>query len=135
VQLPNGVNGLAYAKPLYRRQDINTAGRMLAGFGGDLDSQQILDIINNWRSSHSFPLNAFHVTLRGRARNIDQTALTAQRIKRLPSIVLKLKRFPDMRLAQMQDLGGCRAVVKTIAYVDKLVAAYKRAIVKNPKSR
>lgn len=135
MQVPYGVNGLGYAKPLYSRQDINIAGRMLIGFDGGLDGQQALDIINNWRSSHAFPLNAFHVTLRGRARGIDPTALTAQRIKRLPSIGLKLARFPDMRLSQMQDLGGCRAVLKTMAQVDKLVAAYKKAIAKNPKSR
>jgi ppGpp synthetase/RelA/SpoT-type nucleotidyltranferase len=127
---------LGYAKPLFSREHINLAGNMLTGRNGSaLDPQQALVIINNWRSSHAFPLNAFHVTLRGRARNVDATALTAQRIKRLPSIRLKLARFPDMKLSQIQDLGGCRAVVKTIADVDKLVVAYKRATAKNPKSR
>jgi hypothetical protein len=126
---------MIYARPVFRRVDINRAGQFLAGFGSSLDSQHALDIVNNWRSSHAFPLNAFHVTLRGRARSIDATALTAQRIKRLPSIALKLVRFPDMRLSQMQDLGGCRAVVKSIVDVDKLVAAYKKAMAKNPKSR
>lgn len=135
MQPPSGVSDVIYARPAYRRVDINRAGQLLAGLGSDLDGQHALDIINNWRSSHAFPLNAFHVTLRGRARSIDAAALTAQRIKRLPSIGLKLARFPDMRLSQMQDLGGCRAVVKTIADVDKLVAAYKKATAKNPKSR
>lgn len=108
---------------------------MIAGFDGDLDGQQALNIINNWRSSHAFPLNAFHVTLRGRAKKIDPTALTSQRLKRLPSIAAKLMRFPDMKLSQMQDLGGCRAVVRSIAEVDKLVASYNRARAKNPKGR
>ena len=101
----------------------------------DLDGQQALSIVNNWRSSHAFPLNAFYMTLRGRARSVDLTALTAQRLKRLPSIASKLARFPEMKLTQMQDLGGCRAVVRNIADVDNLIAVYKRAIAKNPKAR
>jgi hypothetical protein len=40
-----------------------------------------------------------------------------------------------MKLSQMQDLGGCRAVVKDVHTVEKLVAAYREAIAKNPKAR
>jgi ppGpp synthetase/RelA/SpoT-type nucleotidyltranferase len=126
---------MAYSRPLYSRQDTNMAGRMLVGRACDFDSKHALTIINNWRSSHAFPLNAFHVTLRQRARKVDSRSLTAQRLKRLPSIALKLTRFPDMHLTQMQDLGGCRAVLRTIADVDKLVAVYKRATGKNPQAR
>ena len=35
----------------------------------------------------------------------------------------------------MQDIGGCRAVVKDIAEVEKLIAAYRKGIAKNPKKR
>lgn len=126
---------MAYSRPLYSREDINMAGRLLAGQPCDFDGRQALTIINNWRSSHAFPLNAFHVTLRQRAQKIDAGCFTAQRLKRLPSIGLKIARFPDMRLTQMQDLGGCRAVVRTIGDVDKLIAAYERATTKNPKAR
>jgi ppGpp synthetase/RelA/SpoT-type nucleotidyltranferase len=92
-------------------------------------------VINNWRSSHAFPLNALHVTLRGRAKKVDPHVLTAQRLKRLSSIDAKLRRFPQMKLTQMQDIGGCRAVVKSIAEVEKLVAAYKKGLAKNPQKR
>src|SRR5689334_6285780 len=118
---------VGYAKPIYRREDVNIAGAMLVGFDGELDGEQALAIINNWRSSHAFPLNAFHVTLRGRAKKIDRAALTSQRLKRLPSIALKLTRFPEMKLSQMQDLGGCRAVVRDITTLDYLIALYKKA--------
>jgi len=126
---------MAYSRPIYKREDINLAGRLLAGQVCDFGPRQALTIINNWRSSHAFPLNAFHVTLRQRAQKVDAKALTAQRLKRLPSIGLKLARFPEMRLTQMQDLGGCRAVVRTVAAVDRLVVAYKEATAKNPKAR
>jgi len=133
--LQRGLRDMAYPKPIYGREDINIAGHLLAGKECDFDGRHALTIINNWRSSHAFPLNAFHVTLRQRAQKINARALTAQRLERLPSIALKLTRFPDMRLTQMQDLGGCRAVVRTVADVDRLVVSYKKATGKNPKAR
>jgi ppGpp synthetase/RelA/SpoT-type nucleotidyltranferase len=127
---------MVYASPAYARETFNAAGNALIGNDfQDLGIDQSLTIINNWRSSHAFPLNAFHVTLRGRAKNVDSTALTAQRLKRLSSIEAKLRRFPEMKLTQMQDVGGCRAVVRDIAEVEKLVAAYRKGVAKNPKKR
>ena len=37
----------------------------------------------------------------------------ARRLKRLPSILSKLERLPWLRLSQMQDIGGCRVVLRT----------------------
>jgi CheY-like chemotaxis protein len=83
-----------------------------------------LDVINNWRSSHNFPLNTFHIGLKKRAKIIDPKAITAQRIKRLASIETKLGRYPTMTLSQMQDIGGCRAIVATATDVSKLCESY-----------
>ena len=65
------------------------------------------------------------MSLRHRARNLDRTALVAQRIKRLPSIIRKLELLDWMTLAQMQDIGGCRAVLRNIAHVKKLMLGYQ----------
>jgi len=35
----------------------------------------------------------------------------SQRLKRVPTIIDKLRREPTMQLGNMQDIGGCRAVV------------------------
>ncbi len=51
----------------------------------------------------------------------------AQRLKRAPSIILKLQRFDGMKLARMQDIGGLRAVVGSVAKVKELEAAYRSA--------
>jgi ppGpp synthetase/RelA/SpoT-type nucleotidyltranferase len=127
---------MGYISPAYARETFNAAGNTLIGNDSQgLGTEQALGIINNWRGSHAFPLNALHVTLRGRAKKVDVNALTAQRLKRLSSIEAKLRRFPDMKLTQMQDIGGCRAVVKDMAEVDKLVTAYRKGIAKNPKKR
>jgi hypothetical protein len=87
----------------------------------DVDRELALLIMNNWRSSHRFPLNTFQMNLRRRAREVDPDALVAQRIKRLPSIRQKLELRPKMEFARMQDLGGCRAVVTDVEAVETLV--------------
>ena len=81
-------------------------------------------VINHWRSSHSYPLNILQMNLRRSARKIDPNALIAQRTKRFISIAIKLDRQPSMKLTQMQDVGGCRAVVKSIGAVRELDKFY-----------
>lgn len=123
-----------WTKPHYSAQDINKAGRMLAGGVEDFEFDKYdwaLSVINNFRSSHSYPLNTFQVTLRNYARSVDPEALIAQRIKRLASIYAKLVRYPTMRLIQMQDLGGCRAVVASIGDVRKLKQRYESSNIKH----
>ncbi|WP_186307778.1 RelA/SpoT domain-containing protein [Paraburkholderia sp. BCC1884] len=88
-------------------------------------------VMSNWRASHQFPLNTFKINLRDRARSVDEYAFVAQRLKRAPSIVAKLSRFPNMRLTQMQDIGGCRAVLSTLADVTLLRDALKSSRIKH----
>ena len=95
----------------YSKKRVNAAGAALAkwdsGDRSDLNGWITgLDVINNWRAVHAFPLNTFQSTLRRKGRQIDPVILVAQRIKRLSSISLKFRRFPTMTLSQMQDIGG-----------------------------
>lgn len=76
----------------------------------------------NFRSAHAFPLNAVTVTVRQKALAINQNAVVAQRLKRLPTILDKLTRIPTMSVTTMQDLGGCRVVFETVNEVETLVA-------------
>ncbi|EMR38890.1 RelA/SpoT domain-containing protein [Vibrio rotiferianus] len=82
----------------------------------DLESEP-LDILNNWRLSHSYPLARIREQLEKNAKEADPHSLIGQRIKRVPSIVGKLSRYPQMRLDRMQDLGGCRAIVGDVKKV------------------
>jgi ppGpp synthetase/RelA/SpoT-type nucleotidyltranferase len=84
------------------------------------NSEQLADayeILNNWRGSHSFPLNTMQNGLRLHVSRLSDEFVVAQRLKRIPSILKKLERFPGMQLARMQDIGGCRAVVPSIGDV------------------
>lgn len=88
------------------------------------------DVIYNFRSSHSFPLNTFQTTLRGKARRVDPNSIVAQRIKRLPTIITKLQR-QKFRLTEIQDIGGCRVVLSSVSRVQKLVKAYEESDLKH----
>jgi hypothetical protein len=85
---------------------------------------EAMNVINNFRAVHGHPLNTFQTTLRIKGRQIDPDVIVAQRIKRLSSITGKLYRYPKMTLSQMQDIGGCRAVVDSAGSVDRLVQSY-----------
>jgi hypothetical protein len=81
-------------------------------------------VLGNWRACHNYPINTFQATLRSRLKNVDRKATVAQRLKRLPSIIGKLVRFPHMELSRMQDIGGLRAIVESVPKVRKLEQLY-----------
>jgi len=107
---------MAWATPQQTRSEVDRAGRILIA-ETSADTEHALQVINNWRASHSFPLNTFQMGLRKRAHRVDPSALVAQRIKRLSSIADKLRREHTMQLSQMQDVGGCRSVLTTVDQV------------------
>ena len=112
----------------YSRNHVNRAGDILAHWGDGTDRLEDLieafDVLTNWRSCHTYPINTFQATLRQKLKNIDRNAIVAQRIKRVPSIVSKLRRFSKMRLSRMQDIGGLRAIVDTLNNVTQLKHNY-----------
>lgn len=120
--------GMEWARPQYSHQEINRSGKVIANALAHEDEvDRALEIINNWRSSHAYPLAIFQAQLRAKIRRLNLESTIAQRIKRLPSITRKLKLFPKMKLSQMQDIGGCRAVVSSCIEVRKLVNSYKNS--------
>ncbi|WP_440682475.1 RelA/SpoT domain-containing protein [Cysteiniphilum halobium] len=62
---------------------------------------------------HAQPLSAAHKLLKHKAKALDKGAILSQRLKRTPSIIAKLQRYPKMQLSRMQDIGGCRCVLAT----------------------
>jgi len=116
---------VGWTVPEYTRADVNIAGRAYLNPKTSPEDREIaLAVINNWRTSHSYPLNTFQMSLRRHAAEVDREPTVAQRIKRLPSIRHKLERLPEMKLSQMQDLGGARAVVSSAQEVERLVRYY-----------
>ncbi len=134
---------MAWAKPQYSRTEVNAAGdSFIAESPKDVPLEEILErveelhhalkVINNWRSSHSYPLHCLKMTLKRRAKKVSRDAIVAQRIKRLSSIEAKLRRWEGMQLARMHDIGGCRAIVRNVQQVNELVGVYEESRSKNP---
>ena len=124
---------MEWTAPAFARNKVNDAAKAFIEGQGTSDEsfEDVLYVINNWRASHAFPLNTFQNTLRRKSRDIYKYSLVAQRIKRLPAIELKLQLMPNLRLTQMQDIGGCRCVVNSVRSVTRLTSAYKRSSIRH----
>ncbi len=104
------------------KKKVQKAGKKLAKDDTSIEEfNNAMAILSQWRSLHSYPINTFQATLRGKVKRLGFKApIIAQRLKRTPSIIRKLQRFPSMSLASMQDIGGIRIVLSSIDDVYKL---------------
>jgi len=125
---------MVFPKPENSRGQVNRAGEILRAYAQSTEAAPIeqldewnwaYEVLANWRACHNYPINTFQATLRSRLKTIDKQATVAQRLKRFPSIVLKLKRFEGMQLARMQDIGGIRAILGTMGKVRRLERVYR----------
>lgn len=120
---------MAFVLPRYAKKEINRAGVVLAsGNAEPVKLEWAYDVLANWRACHGYPINTFQSTLRQKLKTISKGAIVAQRLKRAPSVINKLRRFSSMKLVQMQDIGGLRAIVGSIQQVRKLEDNYRKSI-------
>lgn len=100
---------VSWTSPRNSKNRVNKAGRAI---GAGTATQEDVEVLENWRASHAYVLNTFQSNLRRRTRHMD--AAVGTRLKRRPTIENKLQRFPDMQLARMHDIAGCRIIFNTI---------------------
>jgi RelA/SpoT family protein len=121
-----------WVKREHSKGEIDRSGKLLLPWWNDPDIHlddalyKQTKILDNWRASHGLPLNVIQAGLRGRIRRVEQKAIVAQRLKRFFSIMNKLVREPDMKLSQMQDLGGCRAILSNVPAVTAVYHMYEQ---------
>lgn len=72
---------------------------------------KLVDVLSYWRSCHEKPLESALKIVESTVLKKDDKAIFAKRLKRYISIVRKLNRFKCMSLKNMQDIGGCRAII------------------------
>jgi hypothetical protein len=92
---------MAFSVPQHSREEVNSAGdclRVAASSILPLERDKVLDIINNWRASHSLPLQSFKMTLLSRAKKIDPKAGSAElcRAERHYSAAFRPRRLISM---------------------------------------
>ena len=117
----------------YSRNRINIAGKAL--MAGPETGFQFTDanlIIDDWRKLHMIPLKELvdevtHV--------LSQAGVTAAfssyRLKRMTSIVAKLRHNPGMGLGGLQDIGGARFVFEDIPSLLQAQKSLTTAIFEN----
>jgi putative GTP pyrophosphokinase len=121
---------------------VNRCGRLIADMVEDMrrpkgemiglyESTSPSDInhafftIEWWRGLHARPLTSVSANLRHYVKPHGQVLVT-QRLKRLPTVVDKLLREPKMKLSQMADIGGCRALLPDQAAVYAVVKRLRK---------
>lgn len=110
--------------PLHSKKAVRRSGDVIGDPTSTPEQIRVArDVISNFRSSHGYPLIGITMHARQRALRVNPEAIVAQRLKRLPTIIDKLERHPRMNVTTMQDLGGCRVILPTVAEVEDLVAA------------
>src|SRR5215211_3977018 len=116
-----------WTTPQHSRGEIRRVSKTLVKPGVSIaDYLHAVDVVNNWRSSHSYPLQTVLMLVRSNAYKIDSGADVVRRIKRLRSIEKKLRKT-HLDLTEVQDLGGCRAVVRDPVSASALVACLKNS--------
>ncbi|MFA5260915.1 MAG: RelA/SpoT domain-containing protein [Candidatus Omnitrophota bacterium] len=111
--------------PKISKNQINKAGKILIVEDPNIeDFLWAIDLANQWRACHAYPINTFNATLRSKLKDYENDPIVAQRLKRMPTIIDKLKRYPNMQLTTMQDIGGLRAVLNNKTDVYQLANSY-----------
>lgn len=110
--------------PRFSKNKVNKAAERISlalNKGQEIDINDE-EIVENWRASHAHILNTWQVILRKKIGN--RKIFFAQRHKRKNTIYNKLKRYPNMPLARMHDIAGCRLIFRNendmISYINGL---------------
>jgi ppGpp synthetase/RelA/SpoT-type nucleotidyltranferase len=100
---------------------IDKAGRSLAHPAElTIEAMELEEDFDEYRISHLEPLSLTTLELQQWLHGYGGSYYIAQRVKRKPQIVRKLRRL-SVRLTQLQDVGGCRIIVENNEDVDRLI--------------
>ncbi len=104
---------------------IDKAGRSLANpVELTIEAMELEEDFDEYRISHLEPLSLTTLELQRWLHAYGGSYYIAQRVKRKPQIVRKLRRL-HVRLTQLQDIGGCRIIVENNDDIDHLISYIK----------
>lgn len=111
---------LNYSMKAVRKAGTHLAGSIRFDPGSYREALEIFSVANSWRDSHILPMRSVRLSVRARMRKFGLSGDMASRPKRMSSIRRKL-RDSTCKLDQVNDLGGCRAIMDDIAGVNSLI--------------
>lgn len=117
---------LAETTKRYTNGEIDRAGKVLSSLTVTSKEQEshAMEVMDNWRLSHAYPMDVARMTLEDRAKTISHNPTFGTRLKTESSIRSKLKREGKMQLSSMQDIGGCRVILRDMDEVNNLLKLY-----------
>lgn len=72
----------------------------------------LLSELQEYRTSHKTTISATFNELCDLSKRMHSDTIHTYRIKRIESIISKLKRYPEMRFSRMWDIAGCRSILR-----------------------
>lgn len=113
----------------HSKSKIDKAGQVLSDPNRDYDELALeLDyVFEDYRRDHLEPLTQLTLELQTWLQSYDKEYFIAQRLKRRPQILRKLRRL-SVRLTQLQDIGGCRIIVDKNSDVDDIFVFIKERL-------
>ena len=91
------------------------------------ETYEDLQKLSDFRAEHSKIIKSFVWSLRSiiknkkvRISNRENSIIISQRLKRLPSIIGKLKRFKNLDVGRMQDLAGARIILSNLKDTEEI---------------
>ncbi|ELY2717817.1 RelA/SpoT domain-containing protein [Cronobacter sakazakii] len=106
----------------YSKSQIDKAAQLVRHGCNGAEREEAIAIIQNFRELHLYPLMLIKNHLARASVRVDKKIIVARRLKRLSTIIDKLERSSldggkttnSIKMTRMQDIGGCRAIVKNI---------------------
>jgi hypothetical protein len=113
----------------YSKKEVARAGEVIAsGLPWSEETEERIRhafrVAHGWRDSHAFPMRSIRRSVLHHMKEAGLIGLTGARLKRMPAIRGKLLR-KKLALSQIQDLGGCRAIMPDIRGVIDLTSALR----------
>lgn len=88
--------------------------------------REAVEVIWTYRSQFSVPMRNVNNKVRYYIKSAGVDQVVTQRLKRVPRMAQKLTKQLSLRLSQMQDVGGVRAVLPDQATVNEVLAGIER---------
>ncbi|MBR4217552.1 MAG: RelA/SpoT domain-containing protein [Bacteroidales bacterium] len=99
----------------YSRNKLNKAGQTVVAGDDVFKVAEAITLIDDWRAMHQPVLDDMSAQVaRALSANHIPIAFSSKRLKRMVSIVGKLKHNPTMGLGGIQDIGGARFAFEDI---------------------
>lgn len=98
------------------KHGLDRAGNIIRLHRDDEGYYAAIEMLNRWREQHILPMDFYFDVCNDivKCNYVYKGAVVAERLKRLPTIIDKLDRFPHMHLSTMYDIGGVRVILEDI---------------------